>query len=44
MPKDFSKVLQNLGENTGYNAKMFLKSHDITIILQFSLLLLPTVL
>jgi len=44
MQKDFSNVLQNLWENTGYNAKMFFKSHDITIRMQFSLLFLPTVL
>jgi len=44
MNKDLSKVLQNYWENAGYNAKMFFKSHDITIRLQFFLLLLPTVL
>lgn len=38
------KLLQNQWENVWFNAKMFFKSHDLSQIIQFSLLSLPFVL
>lgn len=37
-------LLQNLWENTAFQSKMFFKSHDVTLIIQFLLLIIPSIL
>ena len=42
--EDLKKLLQNLWENTAFQSKIFFKSHDVTLIIQFSLLIIPSIL
>ena len=42
--ENLKKLLQNQWENTAFQSKMFFKSHDVTLIIQFSLLIIPLIL